>query len=163
MARSGVLFAEAEDVAIGVFHVEVRVTPWPRPDGLGDPRAARLQLLVQRLDAGDGHVGVEVLVLTAVRTVAGGLRGTLEMDQRGAPAHAGIKRLVGEIHREAEPIAVIGDRRLEVVHEKLGRDGLEMGGALNVRRGHVAVLSRVISIACVQCASSARGRKPSRS
>jgi hypothetical protein len=82
-----------------------------------------------------------VLVLLAVRPVADGLGRALHVDQGAAAADGGVERLVGEIHGEAEPVALIGSRRFEIVHEKLRRDGLQMGRALNVGRRHVAVLS----------------------
>ena len=61
--------AEAEDVAVGILDVEVRVAPRPLLERRGDPRAARAQLLIERVDAAHGDVGVEVLVLLAVQPV----------------------------------------------------------------------------------------------
>ena len=64
--RSGFPFAEAKNVFVDVFYVEILTAPGPLLKWFGDPCATRLQLLVQCLDACNGGVRIEVLMLLAV-------------------------------------------------------------------------------------------------
>src|SRR5947209_15833237 len=58
--------AEADDVAVGIFDVEVLRPPGGRREGLEDRHTVRDALLVEGFDAVDSCRGVEMLVVAAV-------------------------------------------------------------------------------------------------
>jgi len=137
----GFLFAEAENVFVDVFHVEVLMAPRPLLKWFGDPCATRLQLLVQCLDARNGGVRIEVLMLLAVCSVANRLGSTLEMYREAVATHARVERLVSKIHLKAELVSVISNRRIKIVHKKLWCDCGEPCCAANYYAGSNVFLS----------------------
>jgi hypothetical protein len=63
---SGVLFTEAENVAVGIRDVEIDACPWSFFERLDHVCPTRLQLAEQVVDTGHGNVRVQMLVLFPV-------------------------------------------------------------------------------------------------
>src|SRR5262245_52766546 len=125
---SGVLFAETKNVAVRIFDVEINACPGfflERSDHLGP---ARLQLAKQLSDAGHSDVRVQMLVVLPVHPVGDELLCLFKVDGISIADDARIRRFVLEIEVEAEFVAIVRYRSVEIVDEKLRNN------AANLRR-----------------------------
>src|SRR5579864_2157705 len=144
---SNVLFAEAENVAIGILDVEIETGPRSFFQRLGYPGAARFQFAEQAPDAGYGDVGVQMFVLFAVCSVRGQFRRALEVDSEPVARDAGVKRLVLERERKAKPVTIPGYGPVQIVDEKLRRDPGNASGRVKGHGGHIFFLELLPRIA----------------
>jgi len=134
--------AEAENVSIWVLDVEVDTGPRSRFQRFSDERATRPQFSMQRRHPSDADVSVQVLILLTMRSVAERLGGTLEMNGEAIAAHASVERVVAEVDAEAELIAVIRNRCIEIIHQQLWCDASEACRIRECLRRHHPVLRR---------------------
>jgi hypothetical protein len=71
---SGFLFTKAQNVSVDVFKIKILAGPGSLLKWLGNPRATRVQILVECFDACHSDVCIEVLMLLAMGAVTDGLR-----------------------------------------------------------------------------------------
>jgi hypothetical protein len=77
-----------------------------------------------------------MLVLFAVRSVSGQFRRMLEVYRESVTSDAGIERLVFEIELEAEPVTIVRNRSIKIVHEKLRGDPGNLPSTTNCHWRH---------------------------
>src|SRR5688572_6186610 len=112
-------FAEAQNVPIGIFNVEIPTRPWSLFQRLSDERSPRSQFIMQSRHANYPYVNVEMFMLLAMRPVSDRLRRAFQMNSKTVTTDAGIERLVAEVQFESELLLVIGDGCVKIVHQKL--------------------------------------------
>jgi len=117
------LLAEAEQIPIDIFYIEVLASPWSLFKRLHNRGSARLKLLEQGLQPGNIDVCVEVFVLLPMRSVAQGFRRALQVYGRAIAAHPSVERVVDKVGYKPQLISVVRDRLFEVVNQELGGDG----------------------------------------
>src|SRR5579864_5077950 len=106
MTASGVLFAEAENVAVRILDVKIEAGPRPRLKRLDHLSPTRFQLAEQTSDARHGNVGVQMFVLFPVLSVRGQFRRMLEMYGKSVTRDARVERLILEVKLEAKLVTV---------------------------------------------------------
>ena len=117
---SGNPFAEAENVPVRVVDVKLEAGPRLLLQRVDDSRSTLFQFAEQIADARDGDISIEMLVLFAVFSLRGKLRGALKMDGEPVAADARVERFVSKIELEAKLLTVVRDCAVKVVDEKLG-------------------------------------------
>ena len=100
-------------------------------NGFDDAGTARLEFLMQGPHVDNRDIGIQMLVLPAMYSVSGQLRRFFEVYRQAVSTHAGVEGVVIEIEHEAELVAVVGNRGLEIVDEELRRNARESSGAAN--------------------------------
>src|SRR6476646_5400721 len=131
MAASGILFAEAENVAVRIFDVKIKAGPGPgfkRLDHLGP---THLQLAEQTPNARHGNVRVQMFVLFPVFSLRGRLRRMLEMYREAVTRDARVERLILEIEFEAKLVTVVSNCPVKIIDEKLRRDPSKARSTVN--------------------------------
>src|SRR5215472_5765961 len=112
---SGGPFAEAENVAVRIFDVEIETRPRLLFKRLDNACLAFLQFVEQATDTLDGDERVQMFVLLAMFTRGGQLRRALEMDRESVATDARVEILVLEVELEAKLVTVVGNGSIKIV------------------------------------------------
>src|SRR5947209_9467160 len=90
-------FGETQDIAIGIFDVEITRAPGPLLERFRDGGSTTDELRVQLPDSGDDQVRVEMVSRPAVGALRFKLWRALQVDDRAIAGYAGIEAFVHEV------------------------------------------------------------------
>lgn len=137
---SGGTSAETDDVAVGIFDVEIFCTPRCWRERLENRCAVRDALREVSVDAINAGGSVEVLVVATMPTFFVVLRRFFQMQLESVQMAYGVEAFPRFAKREAQ-LLVILDRAREIVDQKLwrkGRDAWLDCGRRHLRRTIIA-------------------------
>jgi sulfur carrier protein ThiS len=119
-------FAEAENVPVEILDVEVLTRPRPLLQRLRDECPARPEFVMQARRTNHTDVHVEMFIPFPMCPIGKRFRRTLEMNREAVTTDAGIEGLVAKVQLESKPCAVIRNRRIEIVNQKLRCNSREL-------------------------------------